>query len=94
MPQRWQPYHVLNPTLCLKPLQVHFADSIISKIQVEIKTKNFNWESIVYAQILELLAKTHRLTNHNFVETLPDHAQKLRDLRAEIHEKYSQKLEN
>ena len=79
----------IEPNIVLKPLQVHFADSIISKIQVEIKTKNFNWESIVFAQILELLAKTHRLTNHNFVESLPDHAQKLRDLRAEIHEKYS-----
>jgi AraC-like DNA-binding protein len=70
-------------------LHVHFADSIISKIEAEIKTKNFNWESIVLSHILELLAKTHRLANHNFVETLPDHAQKLRDLRAEIHEKFS-----
>ena len=79
----------IEPDIVLKPLHVHFADSIISKIEVEIKTKNFNWESIVLSHILELLAKTHRLTNHNFVEILPDHAQKLRDLRAEIHEKFS-----
>jgi AraC-like DNA-binding protein len=79
----------IEPNIVLKPLQVHFADSIISKIQLEIHAKNFNWESIVLAQILELLAKTHRLTNHDFVETLPDHAQKLRDLRAEIHERFS-----
>ena len=79
----------IEPNIVLNPLQVHFADSIISKIQVELRAKNFNWESIVLAQILELLAKTHRLTNHDFVETLPDHAQKLRDLRAEIHEKFS-----
>lgn len=79
----------IEPDIVLKPLQVHYADSLLSKIQIEVKTKKTNWESIVLAQIIELLAKTNRLTNHNFVETLPDHAQKLRDLRAEIHEKYS-----
>ena len=29
------------------------------------------------------------MCNHNFSETLPDHAQKLRDLRSEIHEDFS-----
>ena len=32
----------IEPNIVLKPLHVHFADSIISKIEVEIKTKNFN----------------------------------------------------
>jgi AraC-like DNA-binding protein len=74
--------------ILLKPLQVHFTDSIFTKIQTELSLKAVNWESVVSAYILELLSKTFRLSNHNFVESLPDHAQNLRDLRAEIHENY------
>jgi AraC-like DNA-binding protein len=74
--------------ILLKPLQVHFTDSIFTKIQTELSLKAVNWESVVCAYILELLSKTFRLSNHDFVESLPDHAQNLRDLRAEIHENY------
>ena len=74
--------------ILLKPLQVHFTDSIFTKIQTELSLKAVNWESVVSAYILELLSKTFRLSNHDFVESLPDHAQNLRDLRAEIHENY------
>ena len=74
--------------MLLKPLQVHYTDSIFTKIQTELSLKAVNWESVVSAYILELLSKTFRLSNHDFVESLPDHAQNLRDLRAEIHENY------
>ena len=74
----------------LQPLQVHFVDSILSKIDSELSTRNPNWQEIIFAHILELLGKTYRLSNHDFSETLPDHAQKLRDLRSEIHENFSQ----
>ena len=74
--------------ILLKPLQVHFTDSIFTKIETELSHKGVNWESVVSAYILELLSKTYRLSNHDFVETLPDHAQNLRDLRSEIHENY------
>lgn len=74
--------------ILLKPLQVHFTDSIFTKIETELSQKGVNWESVVSAYILELLSKTYRLSNHDFVETLPDHAQNLRDLRSEIHENY------
>jgi AraC-like DNA-binding protein len=74
--------------ILLKPLQVHFTDSIFTKIQTELSLKAVNWECVVSAYILELLSKTFRLSNHDFVESLPDHAQNLRDLRAEIHENY------
>ena len=74
--------------ILLKPLQVHFTDSIFTKIQNELSHKAVNWEGVVSAYILELFSKTFRLSNHDFVESLPDHAQNLRDLRTEIHENY------
>ena len=75
--------------ILLKPLQIHYCDSILSRIELEILNKHSNWQCIVYAQIIELLSKTHRLCIHDFTESLPDHAQKLRDLRSEIHENFS-----
>ena len=79
----------VEANVLLRPLQVHFTDSIFSKISNELSSCSLNWSRIVAAHILELLAKTFRLANHDFTETLPDHAQKLRDLRSEIHEHYS-----
>lgn len=73
----------------LTPLHTHFIDSIFSKLSLELKTQGDNWKSVCLAYLLELLAKTHRLSNYDFTETLPDHSQNLRDLRAEIHENYS-----
>jgi len=77
-----------EPNLLLKPLQIHFTDSLLSKIKTELEHKGINWESVVCSYILELLSKTFRLCNHDFIEALPDHAQNLRDLRSEIHENY------
>ena len=71
------------------PLHVHFADSILSGIESEFKNQNPEWQSIVCAYLLEIFSKIVRLSNHNLVDILPDHAQKLRDLRAEIHENFS-----
>jgi len=71
------------------PLHVHFADSILSGIESEFKNQNPEWQSIVCAYLLEIFSKIVRLSNHNLVDILPDHAQRLRDLRAEIHENFS-----
>ena len=73
----------------LKPLQIHYTDSILTKIGFEITNKSINWQSIICALILELFSKTFRLCNHDFTESLPDHPQKLRDLRSEIHENFA-----
>jgi len=77
-----------EPNLLLKPLQIHFTDSLFSRIKDELKHKAINWESVVCSYIIEILSKTFRLCNHDFIEVLPDHAQNLRDLRSEIHENY------
>lgn len=79
----------IDTDILLKPLQIHFADSILTKIDTELSAHGFNWHGVTIALFLELLCKSHRLCNHNFSETLPDHAQKLRDLRSEIHEDFS-----
>jgi PAS domain S-box-containing protein len=79
----------IDTNILLEPLQIHFADSIFTKIETELSSRGFNWKGVTLAHFLELLSKSHRLCNHNFTETLPDHAQKLRDLRSEIHEDFS-----
>ena len=79
----------VEPNVVLKPLQVHYADSILNKVETELSRKDTNFESIICAHVLELLAKTFRLCNHDFTEILPDHSQNLRDLRSEIHENFS-----
>jgi len=79
----------IDTNVVLTPLQSHFAESLFSKINLELLDKSHAWLEICGAYILELLSKTVRMVNHDLVESLPDHAQKLRDLRAEIHENYS-----
>ena len=73
----------------LSPLQSQFAESLFSKIQSEISYKNSYWKEVCASYLLELLTKTVRMVDHDLVETMPDHAQKLRVLRAEIHENFS-----
>ncbi|MEK9772884.1 MAG: AraC family transcriptional regulator [Opitutae bacterium] len=79
----------IEPNILLQPLQVHYTDSIFNKINLESSEKALNWKSITLGLILELLSKTFRLSNHDFTESLPDHPQKLRDLRSEIHENFA-----
>ena len=79
----------IDTNVVLTPLQSHFAESLFSKINLELLDKSHTWLEICGAYILELLSKTVRMVNHDLVESLPDHAQKLRDLRAEIHENYA-----
>jgi PAS domain S-box-containing protein len=79
----------IDTNILLEPLQIHFADSILTKIHTELSSRGINWKGVTLAHFLELLSKSHRLCSHNFTETLPDHAQKLRDLRSEIHEDFS-----
>lgn len=73
----------------LSPLHAHFADSLFGKINAELKSKNSEWKKVVLAYTLEMLSKLLRLSNSGLSDFIPDHSQKLRDLRAEIHENYS-----
>ena len=70
------------------PMHSHFADSIFGKISSEFKSQNPEWKAIAASYILELIGKILRLANHDLLDVLPDHAQRLRDLRADIHETY------
>ncbi len=79
----------IESNVVLQPLQIHYTDSILGKISSELSNLGLNWQSVVSAYILELLSKTYRLCNYDFTEVLPDHSQKLRDLRSEIHENFS-----
>ncbi len=79
----------LESNVIHKPLQTEFADSIFSKLSNEINHASPNWQAVALAYVMELLAKLTRMSDHDFIDALPDHSQKLRDLRAEIHESYS-----
>ena len=73
----------------IRPQQSYFFDSLLEKISVEIKTKDLSWEKIVALSLHELLIKINRFARQDFVLSMPDHSQKLRDLRTEVHENFS-----
>jgi len=79
----------IETDIVYSPMHCHFSESILGKIISENNTQNPEWQTLVFAYLLELLSKILRLSNLDLVEQLPDHAQKLRDLRSEIHENYS-----
>ena len=79
----------IQTDIVYSPMHCHFADSILGKICSEHKSRTSEWQTLVAAYILELFSKIIRLSDHDLLEQLPDHAQKLRDLRSEIHENYS-----
>ena len=73
----------------LTPLQTFFIDSIFDKIIKECRASDLLWERIVALLMDELLCKIYRFSKQDFVLSMPDHAQKLRDLRSEVHESFS-----
>ena len=71
------------------PLQTYFIDSILDKIIKECRASDLLWERVVSSCMDELLSKIFRFSKQDFVLSMPDHAQKLRDLRSEVHESFS-----
>ena len=71
------------------PIQTFFIDSILDRITKESRASDLLWERIVAGCVDELLSKIYRFSKQDFVLSMPDHAQKLRDLRSEVHETFS-----
>jgi AraC-like DNA-binding protein len=72
----------------LSPLQSYFVDSLLEKISKECRALDMHWERIVACTVDELLTKIIRFSKQDFVLSMPDHSQKLRDLRTEVHESF------
>ena len=70
------------------PVQTYFVDSILDKINKEHNAKDLHFDKALSIHIQELLLKISRFVRQDFVLSLPDHAQKLRELRTEVHENF------
>ena len=77
------------PTNSLQtPIQTYFIENITDKIAKESAFKDLYYENIISILVQELLIKVSRFVKQDFVLSLPDHAQKLRELRTEVHENF------
>ena len=63
----------------------------MEKISKEIKSGDTHYEQIISIYVQELFTKISRFVKQDFVLSLPDHAQKLRELRTEVHENFSKR---
>ncbi|MBT3668569.1 MAG: helix-turn-helix transcriptional regulator [Opitutae bacterium] len=70
------------------PLQSYFIDALLEKISKECRALDMLWDRVVASTLDELLTKIIRFSKQDFVLSMPDHSQKLRDLRSEIHESF------
>jgi len=70
------------------PLQSYFIDSLLDKIAKECRALDMHWERIISCTLDELLTKIVRFSKQDFVLSMPDHSQKLRELRMEVHETF------
>ena len=70
------------------PLQSYFIDALLEKISKECRTLDMMWDRVVATTLDELLTKIIRVSKQDFVLSMPDHSQKLRDLRSEVHENF------
>ena len=70
------------------PIQTYFIDNITDKIAKENTLKDLHYESIISILVEELFTKISRFVKQDFVLSMPDHAQKLRELRTEVHENF------
>ncbi|MBD36995.1 MAG: hypothetical protein CMI28_02825 [Opitutae bacterium] len=71
-----------------RPIQTYFVDSILVKVNKEYKSKDLHFDKALSIHIQEMLLKVSRFVRQDFVLSLPDHAQKLRELRTEVHENF------
>ena len=71
------------------PLQTYFIDAILDKITKEFRAMDMLYERVISSSLDELLTKVLRFSKQDFVLSMPDHSQKLRDLRSEVHESFA-----
>jgi AraC family transcriptional regulator of arabinose operon len=71
------------------PLQTYFIDALLDKIVKEYRAMDILFERVISSTLDELLTKVVRFSKQDFVLSMPDHSQKLRDLRSEVHENFS-----
>ena len=79
----------IDTNAILKPHQIFFTDAIFEKLAKEVRATDLHWERMVYCLVDELLSKIVRFAKQDFVLSMPDHSQKLRELRTEVHESFS-----
>ena len=72
-----------------KPLQTYFIDALLDKITKEFRAMDLLHERVISLTLDELLTKLVRFSKQDFVLSMPDHSQKLRDLRSEVHEDFA-----
>jgi AraC-like DNA-binding protein len=72
-----------------KPLQTYFIDALLDKLVKELRSMDLLYERVVGTTLDELLSKIVRFSKQDFVLSMPDHSQRLRDLRSEVHENFS-----
>lgn len=72
-----------------KPLQTYFIDALLDKLLKELRAMDLLYERVVGSTLDELLSKVVRFSKQDFVLSMPDHSQRLRDLRSEVHENFS-----
>ena len=70
------------------PLQSYFIDALLEKISKECRALDMMWDRVIASTLDEMLTKIIRFSKQDFVLSMPDHSQKLRDLRSEIHESF------
>ena len=70
------------------PLQSYFIDALLEKISKECRALDMMWDRVVASTLDELLTKIIRFSKQDFVLSMPDHSQKLRDLRPDVHENF------
>ena len=70
------------------PLQSYFIDALLGKISKECRALDMMWDRVVASTLDELLTKIIRFSKQDFVLSMPDHSQKLRDLRSDVHENF------
>jgi len=71
------------------PVQIYFVDALMDKISKECNANDLLWERVIASSLDELLTKLVRFSKQDFVLSMPDHAQRLRELRSEVHENFS-----
>ena len=71
------------------PLQTYFIDALLDKIVKEFRAMDMHFERVISSTLDELLTKIVRFSKQDFVLSMPDHSQRLRDLRSEVHENFS-----
>ena len=79
----------LECNLVHTPLQTYFIDALLDKITKEFRSMDLLYERVISLSLDELLTKLVRFSKQDFVLSMPDHSQKLRDLRSEVHENFA-----